>query len=81
MSQAKLTSKGQITLPKPVREYLNIDAGDRLEFTIEQDGKVTVSAKTLDVKHLYGMVKTKKHVTIEDMNKAIRQRAVRRHKK
>ena len=36
--QAKVTSKGQITLPREVRRRLGVRAGDRVEF--EDDGKV-----------------------------------------
>ncbi|HED04195.1 MAG TPA: AbrB/MazE/SpoVT family DNA-binding domain-containing protein [Candidatus Fraserbacteria bacterium] len=32
MPTAKVTSKGQITVPKEVREQLGISAGDELEF-------------------------------------------------
>lgn len=81
MSQAKLTSKGQITLPKTVRKHLGVDTGDKLEFIIDPDGKVVVSAKTTDIKQIYGIVKTKKHVTVEEMKIAIRKKAARRHKK
>jgi AbrB family looped-hinge helix DNA binding protein len=80
MSLAKLTSKGQLTLPKTIREYLKVNTGDILEFVIDEKGKVMVTPKTVDIEHLYGIVKGKKHVTIEEMKKAVRQRAVKRHK-
>ena len=35
--QAKLTSKGQITVPRDIRRRLGVRAGDKLEF--EDDGK------------------------------------------
>ena len=35
--QAKITSKGQITIPRDVRRRLGVRAGDRVEF--EEDGK------------------------------------------
>lgn len=38
---ATLTSKGQVTIPKTVREVLGVHAGDALEFEVEH-GKVAV---------------------------------------
>lgn len=35
MSKAKLTSKGQITIPRDVREQLGLKVGDRLLFEVE----------------------------------------------
>ena len=37
-----LTSKSQLTLPKPIREYLKVGPGDRVEFRIGGDGSVRV---------------------------------------
>lgn len=37
-----LTSKGQVTIPKPIREYLGLDAGDGVEFEFADDGSVRV---------------------------------------
>lgn len=39
---AKITSKGQITVPKEVREALGVTAGDRLRFTVG-DGQAVVT--------------------------------------
>jgi AbrB family looped-hinge helix DNA binding protein len=38
MATAKVTSKGQITVPKDVREALGLSPGDELEF-VEEDGQ------------------------------------------
>ncbi|MGI8912937.1 MAG: AbrB/MazE/SpoVT family DNA-binding domain-containing protein [Chloroflexota bacterium] len=35
--QARITSKGQITIPKPVRDRLGVQQGDALEFRFEGD--------------------------------------------
>lgn len=39
-----LTSKGQVTIPKPVRDYLGLDAGDSVEFEFADDASVRVRA-------------------------------------
>lgn len=39
---ATVTSKGQVTIPKRVREQLQIEAGDRLEFVVTDDGELAV---------------------------------------
>lgn len=37
-----LTVKGQVTIPKAVREHLGLTPGSRVEFTREADGRVTL---------------------------------------
>lgn len=40
MPTATVTSKGQITLPKSIREHLHVDQGDQVEFVIGPAGDV-----------------------------------------
>jgi AbrB family looped-hinge helix DNA binding protein len=42
MPTTTITSKGQVTLPKQVREHLRVTTGDRLDFLIMEDGTVIV---------------------------------------
>ena len=42
MQVAKLTSKGQVTIPKRVRNTLNLDTGDNLMFMFNDDRTVTI---------------------------------------
>ena len=49
MPSSMLTSKGQITLSKAVRETLQIAPGDRVAFRIQEDGTVLVEAETADL--------------------------------
>jgi antitoxin PrlF len=35
-----LTTKGQVTIPKPIRDRLGIGPGSAVEFEIAQDGRV-----------------------------------------
>ena len=51
---AKLTSKGQITVPKQVREALGLKAGDEVVFRVHGDRAVV--AKTPDFLELAGSV-------------------------
>lgn len=75
MPAATLTSKGQITIPKPVREALKLQTGDRVEFLVAADGTVTIWPVIDDVTTLKGMLKKPlRRVTIEEMNQAIRNR-------
>jgi AbrB family looped-hinge helix DNA binding protein len=68
----KVTTKGQITVPKQIREHLKLTKGDRIEFLIGVNGKVTIMPATADVQELKGMVaKPTKTVTVAEMNQAI----------
>jgi AbrB family looped-hinge helix DNA binding protein len=74
MPSAKLTSKGQITVPKEVRDALGVHTGDRLAFRLCEDGTVQVKAETIDLMSLRGSVRTQvKSVTVEAMNEVIRR--------
>lgn len=72
MALATLTSKGQVTIPKPVRDGLGISTGDRIEFIEIAPGRYEVLAATRDVRELKGVVgKARKVASVEDMNEAI----------
>jgi AbrB family looped-hinge helix DNA binding protein len=78
MATATVTSKGQITIPRAVREGLGVESGDRVEFTELEKGVYRVVAATRDVRELKGMIpRPAKPVSVEDMNRAIRRRASR----
>ncbi|MDE3750570.1 type II toxin-antitoxin system PrlF family antitoxin [Pediococcus pentosaceus] len=40
--ESKITSKNQVTIPKTVRDLLNLNSTDTIEWSIEPDGKITV---------------------------------------
>jgi antitoxin PrlF len=68
-----VTSKGQITIPKVVRDRLRLQPGDRVEFHIDPDGRVILRCRNRDVRSLKGIVRSKRKtlVSIEEMNEAI----------
>ena len=77
MATATVTSKGQITLPKSVRDRWGLKAGDRLEFFESEQGFMVVPA-TRNITGLKGLVpKPKQPVTIEDMKRSIAKQAGR----
>lgn len=72
MSTATVTSKGQVTIPKPVRDALRLHAGDRVSFVVRSDGVVEVRPETVDLKELEGLLRRRgKAVTVEAMDEAI----------
>jgi len=78
MSSATLTSKGQLTLPKAIRDLLGVGPGDRVVFWAEEGGRVIVEPQTLDLRSLRGSLKPKRRgVSIEDMDVAIRRAGTR----
>ncbi|HJP34135.1 MAG: AbrB/MazE/SpoVT family DNA-binding domain-containing protein [Candidatus Latescibacteria bacterium] len=75
MPTAKLTSKGQLVIPQPVRQHLDLQPGDRVDFLIQDDGEVIVRPAVSDVRALKGILpKPARPVSIEDMDRAVRKR-------
>lgn len=77
---ARVTSKGQVTLPKAVRDALGISQGDAVVFRVEGDRAVL--ARTPEFLTLAGAIKvptTKRNVAWDDVLK--RTRAVRATKR
>src|SRR5882762_2114055 len=81
MPAAKLTSKGQITIPVEVRESLGLKAGDRVDFFETSDGKYTFQPKTGSIMEMKGILKRlglvppEFSLSIEEMNQAVLDRA------
>jgi antitoxin PrlF len=73
MPTSAVTSKGQITIPKEIRDLLGLKPGDRVVFEKDRTGRVLLKATSTDIRSLRGILKTKRKrpVTIEEMNEAI----------
>lgn len=68
--ESAITSKGQATIPKAIREHLGLKPGDRVKFFLHPDGSVVILPK-LPVSALRGIVKARRGtVTIEGMSEA-----------
>lgn len=76
--EATLTSKGQVTIPKEVRDALGLRAGDRLDFAVQADGTVRVAPLKGSIRDLKGMLPPpSKPLTLEQMDGAIADGAAR----
>jgi AbrB family looped-hinge helix DNA binding protein len=66
-TDATLTSKGQTTIPKSIRDSLGMKAGDRMSFTLMPDGVVLMRVKNKRVSELAGLLykKGRKSVSVE----------------
>jgi len=76
MVTATLTTKGQITIPKAVRESLHLHAGDRVEFVIHGDCEATLKPITKSVDEVFGKLHSPSgpHRTVEEMKEAVATR-------
>ena len=75
MSQATMTTKGQITIPAEVRKALNLNAGDKVVFITRESGEVVIFPATRDVKSIKGMIqKPADPVSLDAMDAAIKER-------
>ena len=66
-----LTSKGQTTIPKEIRDSLRIKPGDRMTFTLMADGTVVMRVKNRRIVELAGILRKKgrKQVPIEQLSR------------
>jgi len=79
MPIATLTTKGQLVIPKAIREYLHLHPGDRLDFIIRDDGDVVLRPAVTDVRDLKGLLHQpgRPPVSLRAMQRVIRTRAGR----
>jgi AbrB family looped-hinge helix DNA binding protein len=68
--ESAITSKGQATIPRAIREHLRLKPGDRVKFFVHPDGSVVLLPK-LPASALRGIVRPQKRpVTVEEMTEA-----------
>jgi AbrB family looped-hinge helix DNA binding protein len=76
MALATLTNKGQVTIPKAVREFLGLNSGDKLEFIIVEGGKAYIRPITKRVDDVFGRLYKpgRKPVSVKEMDEKIKQK-------
>lgn len=70
MSFATMTTKGQTTIPKDIRDGLGLKPGDRMTFTLMPDGTVVMRVKHRSLMSLAGSLhqKGRKAIPVEEMS-------------
>jgi AbrB family looped-hinge helix DNA binding protein len=56
MPTSTLTSKGQITIPREIREALHLSSGDQVDFILAADGHVEMRPLGRKVRESYGLL-------------------------
>ena len=76
MAIATITHKGQITIPKEVRDTFGLQSGDKLEFSCEKGGRIVVTPIKKNVDDLFGKLlkPERKALSIEEINEALRNK-------
>jgi AbrB family looped-hinge helix DNA binding protein len=77
MSIATVTTKGQITIPKEIRDYLKLETGSKVEFVIDESGNVKIVPLNVSIEALSGVLHRpgRKSATVEEMEAAIAEGA------
>lgn len=70
-----LTSKGQATIPKAIRDHLHLEPGDRIKFFLHPDGSVVILPK-IPTSKLKGMINARRKASLSEMETAISEAAV-----
>ena len=74
MHASTLSAKGQVTVPSDLRHALDLHPGDQVEFALEGD-HVVLRKRGGDIRRAFGVIKAKKSVSLEEMERVIRERA------
>jgi AbrB family looped-hinge helix DNA binding protein len=78
--EAALTSKGQVTIPKEVREQLGLHTGQKVRFKVEDNSRATMEKAGHSILDFVGILpKPKRAATLEEMDEAIARGAVERY--
>lgn len=79
MGTAKVTAKGQVTIPKEVRTALSIREGDALVFTVHEDRAVLRPVKKKRVNELYGALPaTRPYPGTQAIRREVQEKRARR---
>ncbi|SER19753.1 looped-hinge helix DNA binding domain-containing protein, AbrB family [Nitrosomonas sp. Nm51] len=73
MALTTLTSKGRVTIPKQIRESLNLKTGDKIEIVVTEKGEAIIRPVSRKVDDVFCMLHQadRKAVSVKAMNDAV----------
>jgi antitoxin PrlF len=83
MPTATVTSKGQVTIPKPIRERLKVKAGDQIDFVTDEAGRVVLQPGSSELTELRGILarEGRRPVSLAEMDVAIARHLARKERR
>ena len=76
MPTTTITSKGQMTLPKEIRDELGLKVGDQLDVTI-QNHRIVMIPRSYHLDDIVSFLPSSKRLSTDEMDVVIRKRALR----
>ena len=76
MALATITTKGQVTIPKSIRDSLMLNTGDKIEFIVTDKREALIRPISKKVDEVFGILNKPGRITVsvEEMDTTIRQR-------
>ncbi len=74
-----MTQKGQVAIPKSIRDYFHLQPHDKVSFEVK--GNNIVAHRLSSVEEMCGIVKTNKVLSKKEMKKAIREAVLEKFKR
>jgi AbrB family looped-hinge helix DNA binding protein len=75
MASVTITTEGQVTIPKEIRDHLNLNTGSKVDFVIDENGTVKLIPLNVPIQSLSGILQRPgmKSATLEEMEAAIQE--------
>ena len=76
MPSAKITTKGQVTIPKMIRDSLLLNTGDKIEFVITNKREALIRPISKKVDEVFGNLHNpkRKAISVEEINTKLRRK-------
>jgi len=72
-----ITQKGQVAIPKVIRDHFKLKSSDKLHFSVENN-KI-VAEPVPSVKEMFGFIKAKRPISLKEMREAVIEGVLEKH--